>query len=97
MFPSLYEGLSIGFLEAQASACLCVASKGVSEEASIVETSTVYLSLEDTPTVWAEHIAEKLETWKKPDCEYIKTWFEKKGFEIESSHKKLIEVYDEVN
>ncbi|MDD6236564.1 MAG: glycosyltransferase [Clostridiales bacterium] len=97
VFPSLYEGLGIGFLEAQASACLCVASKGVSEEASIVETSTVYLSLEDTPTVWAEHIAEKLETWKKPDCEYIKTWFEKKGFEIESSHKKLIEVYDGVN
>lgn len=30
LFPSLFEGLGIGFLEAQASACLCVASKGVS-------------------------------------------------------------------
>lgn len=96
LFPSLFEGLGIGFLEAQASACLCVASKGVSEEASIVETSTMYLSLDETPDVWAELIATKLETWTKPDYEYIKSWFKRKGFEIESSHKKLIEVYDGV-
>ncbi|MDD6564832.1 MAG: glycosyltransferase, partial [Clostridiales bacterium] len=95
LFPSLFEGLPIALLEAQASGCFCVASDGVSIEADRGLNSVHYISLKKDETKWASEILEKYNAWKKPKKEEIVKKFTESGFEICEAHKRLMEVYDE--
>lgn len=56
LFPSLYEGLGIVMIEAQATGCPCIASTGVPKEAKITDL-VCYLSLDDSPEQWADYIS----------------------------------------
>lgn len=95
LFPSLYEGLPIAYLEAQASGCFCVAATTVSPDSTIVDSSVIRLDLESGDMFWSEQIANAFNQWEKPDRASILYCFKQKGFEIGSAHKHLIEVYDE--
>ena len=55
IFPSLYEGLGIVLLEAQASGLRCVVSKSVPEETTVTD-GVVRLPLTAPPSVWADAI-----------------------------------------
>lgn len=55
VFPSKCEGLGIAAVEAQAAGIPCILSEKVPEECKIT-TNTEFLSLEDTPIIWAKHI-----------------------------------------
>ncbi len=58
LFPSLYEGLPVTLVEAQASGLPILASDRVTQEINV--TGLVeYLSLETNPDVWAAKILEK--------------------------------------
>lgn len=95
LFPSLFEGLGIALLEAQASGCFCIASDGVSIEADRGLNSVHYISLKKDETKWAFEILEKYNAWEKPKKEEIVKKFTESGFEICEAHKRLMEVYDE--
>ena len=95
LFPSLFEGLPIALLEAQASGCFCVASDGVSIEADRGLNSVHYISLKKDETKWASEILGKYNAWEKPKKEEIIKKFTESGFEIGEAHKRLMEVYDE--
>lgn len=95
LFPSLYEGLGIAFLEAQASGCFCVASDGVSSEADVGLGSAIFVELTKDATQWAKEILNRYASWIKPEKEVIMAKFLMSGFEITEAHKRLIEVYDE--
>ncbi len=58
LFPSLYEGLGIVMIEAQATGCPCIASDGVPKEAKISE-SVEYIELDEACEHWAEIILRK--------------------------------------
>ena len=55
VMPSLYEGLPVALVEAQASGLTCIVSDKCSSEAKILD-SFEYLSLQDPPQVWARRI-----------------------------------------
>lgn len=59
VLPSLYEGLSIALVEAQASGLPCVISDKVSSECMVTRGLVTEMSLSDTPEQWAEHILSR--------------------------------------
>lgn len=55
LFPSLYEGVSLATIEAQASGLPCVFSDQIPYECKVSD-SVTFVSLKESPCVWAEHL-----------------------------------------
>lgn len=55
VFPSLFEGLPVTLVEAQAAGLPCVVSEGITKEIQITE-GLEYVSLEEKSEVWAQYI-----------------------------------------
>lgn len=94
LFPSLFEGLGIALLEAQASGCFCIASDGVSTEVDRGLNSVHFISLKKNETEWAKEIMESYNTWKEPDPKEILKKYIESGFEINEAHKHLMRIYN---
>lgn len=84
VFPSLFEGLSIALLEAQAAGLPCVVSDTVSARSKVTDEVT-FLSLKASPQEWAEAILTYQNTKKKDNT----LLFEQSGFDIEKEAEKL--------
>ena len=92
IFPSLYEGLGMVAIEAQASGLPCVAS---TEVPSIVKVTDCleFLELEDTINTWKNTILEKINIKRK---NYV-TEIKKAGYDIKIEAKKLEKKYIELS
>lgn len=64
VFPSLYEGLALGLVEAQAASLPCVVSEAVSAEADIVPEAVCRLPLSAGAVTWAEKVLAR-KNWKR--------------------------------
>jgi len=58
LFPSLYEGLGLVAVEAQAAGLSCILSDRVPEEASVIPGLVQWMSLEQPASRWAERLIE---------------------------------------
>lgn len=87
--PSLYEGLGIVVIEAQASGLMCILSDNVPKEA-VLSDSFKFLSLNESADKWAHEI----ESAYKPDRTFkINTIIETSFYDIETASKALCERY----
>lgn len=92
VFPSLYEGLGLVLLEAQASGLPCIVSEAIQPEADLHLGLVTQLQLRDGPEAWAEKIVDNAKR-KEKNIHKIKQSFERKEYSPESGISKLMNVY----
>ena len=91
VMPSLYEGLPVIGVEAQAAGVPCVFSNTITQEAKILE-NTLYINLDESAKKWAEVINNSINKSieeRKDESELMT----KKGYNIEVEAKKMEEKY----
>lgn len=89
VFPSLYEGLPVTMIEAQAAGLQCVISDKVPDESIITEGMVTVKKLSDSAEEWAECILSK----KDLEREDVSGDIKKHDFDIKSAAKRLEEFY----
>ncbi len=85
LFPSLYEGLGIVAVEAQASGLKCIASTGVPSAADIGIGLFERHALTDSQSLWIESVYKAFSTQNLEE----RTKLSKKAFETEYNIKKV--------
>lgn len=93
VFPSVYEGLGLVLLEAQASGLPCIVSEAIQPEADLNIGLVTKLSLSDGTDTWANKILEKAGQ-KEKNIEKIITGFKARGYSIPEGLSKLINTYN---
>ena len=89
VFPSLYEGLPLTMIEAQASGLHCVISNKVPDECIVTNDLVTYCKLEEKPSKWAEIILQKAQFPRTSHAQEIK----KAGYDISDAARKLEDFY----
>ena len=86
LFPSLFEGLPLTLVEAQANGMPILASKDVISNKIKMSENLRFISLEETAEFWAKKLNEiNLENKSKENIEIIKNV----GFDIENESRKI--------
>lgn len=94
VFPSLFEGLPIVALEAQASGIRSVMADTITTEVKIVN-KVKFLSLQDSPKEWSRVILSyKGEDRSEEENSGIRQAFAKAGYDIESAAQTLLSYYE---
>lgn len=88
LFPSLYEGLGIAALEAQAAGLPCIISDSVPSECRVTDLAES-LDLNLPIDEWADVVLEKQGTIRKNTYQEIKN----AGYDIEQNAKQLENFY----
>lgn len=87
--PSLYEGLPVVGVEAQATGLLCIFSDDMTKEIKVLDT-TEFLSLKQSAEEWTYTILKKSKSFKRKDTQKEIT---DKNFNIKNEIKKLEREY----
>lgn len=89
LLPSLYEGLPVVGVEAQASGLLCFFSDDMTKETKVLD-STAFMSLSNTAEEWTGEILTNLKDYKRINT---KNEVSDNGFDIEIEARKLEKYY----
>ncbi|MCP3761403.1 glycosyltransferase family 1 protein [Domibacillus sp. A3M-37] len=92
IFPSIYEGLGLVLLEAQASGVPCIVSNAIQPEADVGLGLMHKLDLKDSIENWCDYI-KLIKKQKKIDKKSISQAFTQSGYSIKSGVNKLMQIY----
>jgi len=93
VFPSLYEGLGLALVEAQAAGLTCIISEVIPEEADINNELISRLSFSQPASVWAEAIIDKRDTKTSAQLLEAAAIVEASVFNIKTGVRLLIDIY----
>lgn len=89
LFPSIFEGLPVSLIEAQASGVLCIVSDTITKEVEITN-SVVFLSIKDSANYWSDVILKEFNDFNRVDN--YKT-IKGNGYDIKTEVSWLQEFY----
>ena len=90
LMPSLYEGLPIAAIEAQAAGLPLLISDNVDKDVKLTP-FTEYESIEKSPEIWAEHTLELKKSERNNSTDLIV----KSGYDIMNTVVKIQQIYSE--
>lgn len=88
LFPSLYEGLPVSIIEAQASGLQCVLSDSIDRETDVTGNCS-FLSLKQSPSEWADLTLNVANRAREDTSEEI----QKAGYDVTKNISWLTELY----
>lgn len=89
VFPSLYEGLPVTLIEAQASGLPCIISDNISEEVKITELVR-FISINKSASIWANEVVKYS---NKPERRNTYQDIVKEGYDIEMVVREYQQFY----
>ena len=89
LLPSLYEGLPVVGIEAQATGNLCFFSDNMTKETKVLD-STIFMMLDSSPEKWANSILENAKRYKRQDTTEEVS---RRGFNIKQEVNSLEKLY----
>ena len=95
LFPSLWEGLPVSVIEAQASGLPCVIADTISKEVA-VSSLVEWHQLSESPSIWAEHCPSLAERYREGRVSPTDS-FRVAGSDIEESVKRLMDIYESLS
>lgn len=94
LFPSIYEGMPLSMVEAQASGLPCIISDAVTKMVNIGE-DVIQLPLSKGADYWAEYLGNiKYELSRQERCERNFKLITKAGYNIETEAENLMKIYN---
>ena len=92
VFPSIFEGLGLVLLEAQAAGLPCIVSEAIQPEADLGLNLFTNLKLDDGVEIWSKHIIKSVNK-KEISLDNVSRAFEEKEYSKDRCISKLMKIY----